>query len=158
MLLEYCLSDIDTTSPGSLRQLAGLQLIPTMSSTLTALQLSGAPGARPLFLPTRQQQAVLVDARDVLVACEVRKVRLCAILLLSAAPISTSRWLLPSCPSHASNGEQACMCEHCSNRFLRSPVRGPHSSVLPQYLSLMLALARDCSEDHSCGSEGHGLP
>ena len=71
MLLDYCLSDISIASPESLRQLAGLQLIPTMSSVLTALQLSGAPGARPLFLPTGQQQAVLVNARDVLVACEV---------------------------------------------------------------------------------------
>ena len=82
MLLDYCLSDINTASPESLRQLAGLQLIPTMSSALTALQLSGAPGARPLFLPTRQQQAVLINARDVLVACEV-----CS-LHLSANPVA----------------------------------------------------------------------
>ena len=81
MLLDYCLSDIDAASPESLRQLAGLQLIPTMSGVLTALQLSGAPGARPLFLPTRQQQAVLVNARDALVACEVCNVHLNAVPL-----------------------------------------------------------------------------
>lgn len=114
MLLGYCLSDIDTASPESLRQLAGLQLIPTVSSMLTALQLSGAPGARPLFLPTRPQQAVLVNARDALVACEVRKVHLRAILLAPECSPS-SGLLLPSRVFHVSNGEQAHMCVHCSN-------------------------------------------
>lgn len=71
LLLEYCLSDVDLGKPESLRQLAGIQLIPMLSGDLTALQLSGAPRARPLFLATRLQQEVLVTARNALVACEV---------------------------------------------------------------------------------------
>ena len=93
MLLDYCLSDIDPASPESLRQLAGLQLIPTLGGTLTALQLSSAPGARPLFLPTRQQQADLVNARDVLVACEVSNFH------LDAEPLPfASGWVIPVRP------------------------------------------------------------
>ena len=97
MLLDYCLSDIDPASPKSLLQLAGLQLIPTMGGTLTALQLSGAPGAQPLFLPTRQQQAVLVNARDVLVACEVSNLHLDAEPLLIALQGSLLSFPVKSC-------------------------------------------------------------
>ena len=71
LLLEYCLSDVDLAKPESLRQLAGIQLIPMLSGALIALQLCGVPTARPLFLATRLQQEVLATARDALVACEV---------------------------------------------------------------------------------------
>ena len=71
LLLEYCLSDIDVGQPESLQQLAGLQLVPTMSGSLTSLQKSGALRARPLFLATRQQQEVLASARNALISCEV---------------------------------------------------------------------------------------
>ena len=71
LLLEYCLSDVDLGKAESLRQLAGIQLIPMLSGDLTALQLSGVPRARPLFLAMRLQQEVLVTARNALVACEV---------------------------------------------------------------------------------------
>lgn len=71
LLLEYCLSDVDLGNPESLRQLAGIQLIPMRSGALTALQQGGVPRARHLFLATRLQQEVLVTTRDALVACEV---------------------------------------------------------------------------------------
>ena len=71
LLLEYCMSDMDISKPEDLNKLTGLQLIPTMSGSLTSLQMSNASRARPLFLATRQQQEVLVGARDVLVSCEV---------------------------------------------------------------------------------------
>ena len=71
LLLEYCLSDIDIGKSESLQQLVGIQLIPSMSGSLTSLQLSSAHRARPLFLATRQQQEVLTSARDALVSFEV---------------------------------------------------------------------------------------
>ncbi len=71
LLLEYCMSDIDIGDPASVDQLTGLQLIPTMSGSLTALQESYGSRPRLLFLATRQQQEVLVSARDVLVSCKV---------------------------------------------------------------------------------------
>ena len=71
LLLEYCMSDMDISKPESVYQLIGLQLVPTMSGSLTSLHMSQAPRARPMFLATRQQQEVFVSARDVLVSCEV---------------------------------------------------------------------------------------
>ena len=105
MLLDFCLSDIDTASPESLRQLAGLQLIPTLGGTLTALQLSDAPGGRPLFLPTCQQQAVLVNARDVLVACEV------SIFHLDAEPVQIASGCVTAvCSVQIMQDWLACAC------------------------------------------------
>ena len=65
------MSDIDVGKAESLQQLAGLQLVPTMSGSLTSLQKSGTQRSRPLFLATRQQQGLLDGSRDAVVSCEV---------------------------------------------------------------------------------------
>ena len=102
------MSDIDVGEPESLQQLAGLQLVPTMSASLTSLQKSGTQRTRPLFLATRQQQGLLDGSRDALVSCKVSSA-----LQSIALPRSTKSYASIEAWHSYQRLRRACPTERC---------------------------------------------